>query len=208
MCRDNQGSSDRRAALNQFIPQPVLIPVPSTQVQHLALGFIKSHKIHMGPLLELVQVPLDGISSFREKADLLNTFLSSVFTAKASPWESLAQKTRVKVWQKADFPFIENSDEGPECLLGKFPEDTKLGGVANIPKCCAEGPWQIGEMGGEELPEIQQRQMQVLHLVKNNATCQYKLGTSLLKNSSEEKNLVVMVDNKLSISQQCVLVAK
>ncbi|KAK4828650.1 hypothetical protein QYF61_000298 [Mycteria americana] len=49
-----------------FIPQPVLIPgVALTHVQDLALGLAEPHEVHMGPLLELIQVPLDGILSLR-----------------------------------------------------------------------------------------------------------------------------------------------
>ena len=56
----------RRAALNLFIPQPVLIlGVASTQVQDLALGLVEPHEVHTGPLLKLIQVPVDGISSLR-----------------------------------------------------------------------------------------------------------------------------------------------
>ncbi|KAK4815543.1 hypothetical protein QYF61_003235 [Mycteria americana] len=55
-----------RAALNPFIPQPVLIlGVAPTQVQDLALGLVEPPEVHMDPLLELVQVPLDGIPSLR-----------------------------------------------------------------------------------------------------------------------------------------------
>ncbi|KAK4805639.1 hypothetical protein QYF61_022397 [Mycteria americana] len=55
-----------RAALNPFIPQPVLIlEVVLTQVQDLALGLVEPHEVHMGPILKLVQVPLDGIPSLR-----------------------------------------------------------------------------------------------------------------------------------------------
>jgi len=44
-----------RAALNHFIPQPVLIPgVAPTQMQGLALGFVEPREFHMDPLLELV----------------------------------------------------------------------------------------------------------------------------------------------------------
>ncbi|KAK0679652.1 MA2A1 mannosidase, partial [Pygoscelis papua] len=53
-----------RAALNPFIPQPALIPGNCpTEVQDPALGLVKPHEVHTGPLLELVQVPLDGIPS-------------------------------------------------------------------------------------------------------------------------------------------------
>ena len=40
------------------------IRVVPTQVQGLALGLVEPHEVHTGPLLELVQVPLDGILSF------------------------------------------------------------------------------------------------------------------------------------------------
>ncbi|KAK4822266.1 hypothetical protein QYF61_012105 [Mycteria americana] len=49
-------------------PKPVLIPgVALTHVQDLALGLVEPHEVHMGPLLELVQVPLDGILSLRHE---------------------------------------------------------------------------------------------------------------------------------------------
>jgi len=54
-----------RAALHPFIPQPVLIVgVAPTQMQDLALGLVEPQQVHTGPLLKLVQVPLDDIPSF------------------------------------------------------------------------------------------------------------------------------------------------
>jgi len=33
--------------------------------------------------------------------------------------------------------FISNTDEGTECALGKFVDDTRLGGVVGTPEGCA-----------------------------------------------------------------------
>lgn len=48
----------------------------------------------------------------------------------------------------------------------------------------------------------------VLHLGKNNCVHQYTLGVDLLQRSSTEKDLGILMDNRLAASQQCALVAK
>ncbi|KAK4822423.1 hypothetical protein QYF61_015173 [Mycteria americana] len=59
-------AGSRLALLNPFFRQPVLIPgLAPTQVQDLALGLVEPHEVRMGPLLELVQVPVNGIPSLR-----------------------------------------------------------------------------------------------------------------------------------------------
>jgi len=45
-----------------------------THVQDSALSLVEPHEVYMCPLLELVQVPLDGIPSLRHYATSLQTF--------------------------------------------------------------------------------------------------------------------------------------
>ena len=67
------------------------------------------------------------------------------------------------------------------------------------------GPGQTRELGNNKRDEVKQEQ--VLHLRRNNCEYQNRLRHSLLERSAE-KNLGVLVDNRLTMSQQCALVAK
>ncbi|PKU42534.1 hypothetical protein llap_7157 [Limosa lapponica baueri] len=48
----------------------------------------------------------------------------------------------------------------------------------------------------------------VLHLGRNNPIYQYRLGADLLESSSVDRDLRVLGDSKLTMRQQCALVAK
>ena len=55
---------------------------------------------------------------------------------------------------------------------------------------------------------VKNTKCRVLHLGRNNCVHRYTLGADLLERSSTEKNVGILMDNRLAMSQQHALVAK
>ncbi|KFP01108.1 hypothetical protein N300_00976, partial [Calypte anna] len=67
---------------------------------------------------------------------------------------------------------------------------------------------RLESWAGRNMMKFNKGKCRVLHLGKNNTMSQYRLGADLLESSVGERDLGVLVDKKMTMSQQCALVAK
>ncbi|GAB0175520.1 hypothetical protein GRJ2_000017200 [Grus japonensis] len=101
--------------------------------------------------------------------------------------------------------------KGLEGVVNKFADDTKLGGAVDS----IEG----GEALQRDLERLEnwaitshvrlnKGKCQILHLGRGNPGYTYRLGDETLETSHAERDLGVLVDSKLNMSQQCAQAAR
>ncbi|GAB0207930.1 mitochondrial enolase superfamily member 1 [Grus japonensis] len=107
--------------------------------------------------------------------------------------------------------FISDLHDGIKCTLMKFADDTKLSGEVDTSEGRAtlqEDLDRLGEWANKNLMKFSKDKCKVLHLGKHNPGVQHRLGSMWLESSSVERDLGVLVNNKLNMSEQRAAAAK
>ncbi|GAB0203627.1 mitochondrial enolase superfamily member 1 [Grus japonensis] len=107
--------------------------------------------------------------------------------------------------------FVSDMDSGTECTLSKFADDTKLCGVVSMLEGRDDIQRDLDRLerwACVNRTKFNKAKCKVLHMSQCNPKHDYRLGGEWIESSPEEKNLGVLIDEKLNMSWQCVLAAQ